>query len=86
MAQTTLFTLFLRHFQSLAFPEAIDSLAVDTPAIKAEFCPNHTISISWMLTNQGMHGGQQKRLIVRHPQLVSLRTAGLTQDPACTTL
>jgi hypothetical protein len=86
VTQTTLFTLFLRHFQALTFPEAIDSLAVHTPTVEPEFGPNHPISIAWMLANQGMHGGQQERLIVRHPQRVSLRTAGLTQDPACTTL
>ena len=71
---------------NITFPETIDALAIDTPTVKTECCPDHTISIAWMLANQGMHGRQQKRLIVRHPQPVSLRTAGLTQDPACTTL
>src|SRR5690606_1270970 len=73
VADSTLFHLLLRHFQTLTLPQPPDSLAIHTPALVPEHRPDHPIPAPRMPANQLMHPLDQLPFVVSTLRLVALR-------------
>lgn len=52
IAQTSLFRLLYRHFESFAFPNSIDAFEIDLPAFLVEQPSNHAVAVARKLSNQ----------------------------------
>ena len=63
IAQTSLFRLLYRHFESFTFPDSIDAFEIHMPAFLAKQSSNHSVAVAWKLTHQ-LKNPINKRLLV----------------------
>ena len=85
-AQSPLFSLFLRHLQTLPPPQAVHPLAIHVPAFTFEQHPDEAIAVTRMRAHQLQHSLDQPLFFFVFARSISLRAPRLTQDLAGPTL
>ena len=80
--QAASFRLFLRHFQTLSTPQALDPLVVDSPAVPAQQPGDAAVAVTAISRRQIDHLLHQTVLVLRRQRSVPLGRASLTQDQA----
>src|ERR1700722_2304417 len=85
-AQSTLFSLFLRHLKALLPPQTVYSLAIHAPAFTPQKHRDEAIAVSRMLTNQFQHSCHETLFFFILLRSVTLRAPRLAQNLAGPTL